>query len=239
MGLMGMMKDAIFGAGTADKLTIYVTYGAKKGGSLMPAGGESIVAQFNPEHISFSKGNRLGSAKVVGAEHPVTTFLSGDTEELSFDLLFDTSMEKTLLGQPVSVKQKYVLGFQKILDKNSDEHAVAVCEIVWGRTLDFTGMLRNMNVNYTMFSKEGIPLRVRLGLTFEKKISLQAQEEEVSEESSDRTKQRTLHTSDHLWTLAAREYEDPGKWRHIADVNGIDNPRILETGKDLIIPPLD
>jgi nucleoid-associated protein YgaU len=38
--------------------------------------------------------------------------------------------------------------------------------------------------------------------------------------------------------LADREYHDPGEWRLIADTNNIENPRLLEVGSNIRLPPL-
>ena len=63
--------------------------------------------------------------------------------------------------------------------------------------------------------------------------------QEIPRQSSDRTKQRVLKQDEQLWMLAAREYEDPGKWREIAIANGIDNPRLVQSGSKIIVPPLE
>jgi nucleoid-associated protein YgaU len=43
---------------------------------------------------------------------------------------------------------------------------------------------------------------------------------------------------DTLSGIAGEEYEDPRKWRPIADFNRIDSPRILKPGQILAIPAL-
>ena len=58
-------------------------------------------------------------------------------------------------------------------------------------------------------------------------------------QSSDKTKIRTVKQGDSLWAIAAEEYGDPALWRPIADENGIYNPRILEAGSEITIPPLE
>jgi len=48
---------------------------------------------------------------------------------------------------------------------------------------------------------------------------------------------RTLIEGDTLAKLAYEYLGDPGAWRAIAEVNNIDNPRKLEPGTALIMPP--
>jgi nucleoid-associated protein YgaU len=42
-----------------------------------------------------------------------------------------------------------------------------------------------------------------------------------------------------LWLFAAKEYWDPTKRRVIAYANNIDRPRLLKTGTEIVIPPLE
>jgi nucleoid-associated protein YgaU len=48
---------------------------------------------------------------------------------------------------------------------------------------------------------------------------------------------RTIDKGDTLSKLAADALGDPGAWRAIAEANDIDNPRTLDPGRTLVIPP--
>jgi nucleoid-associated protein YgaU len=84
-----------------------------------------------------------------------------------------------------------------------------------------------------------VPVRATLSVTFRLCQSITEQSKKSPLQSSDRTKQRMLKQGDQLWMIAGEEYENPGLWRDIARANGIDNPRILESGRKLIVPPLE
>jgi nucleoid-associated protein YgaU len=60
----------------------------------------------------------------------------------------------------------------------------------------------------------------------------------VEPESSDVVKSRVLRRGETLHSLAAQEYGDPSRWRHIAAANGITNPRNVRPGTSLTIPTL-
>ncbi|MDD4651468.1 MAG: LysM domain-containing protein, partial [Methanothrix sp.] len=62
---------------------------------------------------------------------------------------------------------------------------------------------------------------------------------EKPKQSSDRTKVYIIMPKDSLWSIASAEYGDPAFWRPIADKNKIENPRVLEPGTEIVIPPLD
>jgi nucleoid-associated protein YgaU len=48
----------------------------------------------------------------------------------------------------------------------------------------------------------------------------------------------TVAEGDTLWTVAEEEYGDTSHWRTIAEANDIKNPRQLESGTKLSLPPL-
>lgn len=47
----------------------------------------------------------------------------------------------------------------------------------------------------------------------------------------------TVKAGDTLWDLADKHYGDGSRWKEIAGANGVTNPRALQIGKTLTIPP--
>lgn len=47
----------------------------------------------------------------------------------------------------------------------------------------------------------------------------------------------TVKAGDTLWDLADKHLGDGGRWREIAEVNGVTDPRALQIGTNLTIPP--
>ena len=73
-------------------------------------------------------------------------------------------------------------------------------------------------------------------VTFREAWTIEGQLKETPRHSSDRTKVRTLERGETLSHLAAREYQDAGAWRLIADANDVDNPRLVAPGTRLVVP---
>ena len=73
---------------------------------------------------------------------------------------------------------------------------------------------------------------------FKEYTTAAGQIKEKPRHSSDHTKRIVLQEGDTLSGMAGREYEDPGKWREIAEANGIDDPSDVREGTVLSIPPL-
>ncbi len=58
-------------------------------------------------------------------------------------------------------------------------------------------------------------------------------------QSANYFKQYVVRPGDTLSGIAGELYDDPAKWRRIADANSIDNPLILEPGQVLMIPAIE
>jgi hypothetical protein len=192
---------------------------------------EQFNVLFNPTDYSISSANSYNWAKVQGLSLPIAQFDSGESDTLSMQLYFDTSEAKT----DVRVHTSKV---SRLLDIIPDLHAPPVVCFVWD-ALRFVGVVTSVAQKFTMFSEIGAPLRATLDVTMKAWMSKSEQIKKTPRNSADRTKQKMLNEGDQLWMLAAKEYVNPGLWRDIANANGIDNPRFLQSGKKIIVPRLE
>lgn len=124
------------------------------------------------------------------------------------------------------------------MDIDSDLHAPPICLFIWGTFL-FPCIIETVSKRFTMFLPDGTPVRATLTVTLKEYKEHEVQVKEISRQSADRTKTWQVKQGDSLWLIAAKEYGDPDLWRPIAEANDIDNPRILRSGVELIIPPLE
>ncbi|MEK0313959.1 CIS tube protein [Cohnella sp. 56] len=192
---------------------------------------ETVDVLFNPGEYVLQAGNSYSWHSVPGLQSPIAQFVSGEATTLTMDLFFDT-YEK---GTDVRTHTSKISG---LLQVDSDLHAPPLCRFVWG-SLNFKGVAEKVSQRFTMFLDTGIPVRATLNVTLRAVLGMTEQYQQVPRQSADRTKQKTLKQDEQLWMLAAEEYEDPSKWRAIAEANGIDNPRRLPAGRKLTIPRLE
>ena len=89
-----------------------------------------------------------------------------------------------------------------------------------------------------MFLPSGMPVRARVELTLKSVTDLSTAKRKRPFESPDRTKYRTVHQGEHLWSFAFQEYGDAELWRVIARENGIMDPLELEPGQVIKLPAL-
>jgi nucleoid-associated protein YgaU len=99
-------------------------------------------------------------------------------------------------------------------------------------------VIERLTQRFTMFREDGVPVRATLNVTFKEYRTIDDQLTKNPFESSDWSKRRVVGEGDRLSLIAAIEYGDPGVWRVIADENDIDNPRLLEPGSEIRLPPL-
>ncbi|WP_248926125.1 CIS tube protein [Paenibacillus hamazuiensis] len=192
---------------------------------------QTIEVLFNPNEYSISAGNRFGRDTVPGLSGSILQFISGESMTLTMDLFFDTYEKGTDV-------RDHTMQIVNLLNIDKDLHTPPICQFVWG-TMDFKGVLEKVNQKYTMFLGDGTPVRATLNVTFRSTETVIKQQKRTSKQSADRTKERQLKQGEQLWHISQEEYESPAYWRQIAQANGIDNPRDVKPGAQLIVPRLE
>ncbi len=190
--------------------------------------GEAIPVLFYPSEYTLTSTNSFGTSKIVG-QAPGVQYTGRELDTLKMDLFFDT-YEK---NEDV---RKYTKKITGLMNVDYDLHAPPVLRFIWGN-LNFNCVLTTVTKQFTMFRSDGVPVRAKLVVTLQE-IPEKAGSKE-KRHSSDKTKIYTIQEGDSLWSIAAREYGDASMWRPIAVANSLENPRILESGLELKIPPLE
>jgi Contractile injection system tube protein len=208
--------------------------------------GQPIEVLFNPTEYSMEKGNTYQSTSLPGLATPVTQFVAGNADTLTLELFFDT-YTKSSRHASVTAREdvrNYTKKIAALVDIDPTLHAPPICEFTWGPPMgspdgiQFTGIIEKISQKFTFFLDDGTPVRATLNVSFKEYKTVQQQLREIGRESTDRTKMRIFSEGDSLWLLAAKEYNDPGAWRVIADKNRIENPRLVEPGTELELPAL-
>ena len=209
--------------------------------------GQTIPVLYNPAEYSIEKGNTFQRTSLPGLATPVTQFVTGNADTLTMELFFDTYAPSLRHAGviPREDVRKYTQQVAELLDVDSGLHSPPICEFHWGPDLGspggtpFKATIEKLTQRFTMFLDDGTPVRATLNVTFKEYKSVKEQLQEIGRESVDRTKRRRGKEDDSLWLYAAREYDDPAEWRAIADENELENPRRLESGTELALPPLE
>lgn len=196
---------------------------------------KEIKVLYNPNSYTIQSSVKYSAKQATGTE-PKNQYVCNDNQTLTMELFFDTS----LTNEDVRKYSDPILGLMEI---DSELHRPPKCSFIWGPRSggqgNFEGLLTDVTQKYTMFYTSGVPVRATLNVTFRSDVDIQDQSKKKTQNSADRTKQQVLNQGEQLWMLAEKEYEDPGQWREIARANNIDNPRLPQYGRTVVIPRLE
>jgi LysM repeat protein len=186
---------------------------------------------FNPTEYQLQKTNTFAEIPIPGLESPPIQFIRGAAEKLTADFIVDTS--DTL----DDVREKYVNKLRDLLRIKKELHAPPIVKFGWAKQ-EFKGVLESLNITFTLFTPEGVPIRAKLGVTIREYRPVEIQVKESPKASPDFEKAYTVRRGDTLASIAAAIYRDPALWRPIAEANDIQDPRRIAPGRNLLIPRL-
>lgn len=192
---------------------------------------EKFKVLFNPNQVQIVK-----TGWKIEKNGPVA---SKDLATLTLDLFFDT----TLSGFPPENVQNYTRKVfnltQPRIGKNPKRPPR--CQLIWGTisgkdsVLLPDGFLESVTKTLTHFLEDGTPVRATLSCTF-KEWKEPKKKAKIANPIDDPV--RIVKRGETLSSIATEEYGDPYLWRVIAAENRLINPRKLNPGKVLTIPPL-
>jgi hypothetical protein len=189
--------------------------------------GERIPVMFNPAEYSLDLGNTFSEIPIPGLKTPPIQYIRGNIRNLKMELLFDTYEKKKDVRDEVR-------RITSLLDKDPNTQAPPILLFSWGG-LNFRCVLESTGQRFTMFLEDGTPVRATLSVSFKEYVAV-----EIELKHGLFVGPPTVHNlvqGDTLSKIAGDILGDPGAWREIAKLNNIDNPRKLDPGKSLVIPP--
>lgn len=101
----------------------------------------------------------------------------------------------------------------------------------------YTVLMQSVKVTYTRFTSAGIPVRAKVTLSFWEVPTLLGTLPQNP--TSGGVVGRRAHTVGHgesLQSIATANYGNPGAWRRIAEVNGIQDPSRVRPGDTIYLP---
>ncbi len=254
-GAIGSAIGALTGAGAAEKLeklTITsLTQEFKRT--------ETIEVLFNPTSLSITKPvtwsepqppqqSATPAAPAAAPRKlnaPEIVFGGGGSRTLTLELLFDVTEPVEIKGQRKTIADVRVLTNEIVKltrvqrGKAQDEPPPPVCLLEWGKPptgsdFPFKGVITSLTQNFTLFRRNGCPVRATLSVQFREYLIPERDKKEIDPEFTTRVVVR----GDTVSSIAAEMYRDPKQWRAIAEANRLDDPRQIAPGQRLNIPKL-
>jgi len=190
--------------------------------------GERIPVMYNPEEYRLEQGNNFAEVGIPGLNAPPMQYVRGKARTLSMDLFFDT-FEK----QPPEDVRRHSGRVVALLDKLPQTGAPPILLFTMG-PFTFECVLVDISQRFTMFHRDGTPVRATLTTRFQEFIRVQ-----VEVEHGLFIGPPTLHniaSSQTVSDIAFAYLGDPRRWREVAEANSVDDPFHLQEGQAIVIP---
>jgi len=206
---------------------------------IKPENGDLIECLFNPSELTLTKATQWEATKGKGKDTPKLRFQQGQSGTMSLALTLDT----TDSGKPVTKHTEALLNLTKVdpslKSANSGNQSARPpwCEFHWGSFHSFKAVVENLQIKFTYFASNGTPLRAQAQLTlkqFEDVKSWALQNPTSGTPNPHRV--HRLVPGETLDRIAAAHYDDPARWRLIAEANDVLDPLELESGSLFAIP---
>lgn len=221
-------------ANTRGKLQAAQIYEVDKEGE--NAGGDPVFCMFNPFEYAVSKSNTFSEKPGNDKDAPQAEFSKAGAQTLKLVLLFDTYETKEDVSRETNKLWKFMQTKEHKDGAKNEKNEPPQVAFHWG-VFKFVSYITNMTQKFTMFLKDGTPVRASVDVTFTQYIDKDdypPQNPTSGAETIERIWR--VRAGDRMDLIAAEVYGDATKWRIIATRNTIVNPLRLLPGQELTIP---
>jgi hypothetical protein len=194
--------------------------------------------RYNPTEYTVSKSARWNRPPTRGAESSTPPeFTGSNPTTIGMEIFFDAFEEvagdvsgdvDTLLTwtrpTPVSIAQ----GLPQ----------PPLLRFVWGPNpvlQSFQGYLKSVQAKYTMFRRDGTPVRATATISLEE-VTPEVAGQNPTSGAREGRRAHVVAEGESLPSIAYREYGLASLWRGLAAFNDIDDPMRLEPGRELLLP---
>lgn len=215
--------------------------------TMQPIKKSEVSCMFNPYEYTLSKSNTFKEQEAANGENsPPAEISKSGAQTLKLNLFFNTygSTHDSVYKNETDVSKitDKLWDLMHVVeenqpDKNKKKH-VPLVAFHWG-VFFFVSYITNMTQKFTLFTREGIPVRAKVDVTFTQYKDIEDRRKLGQNPTSGGGPINRIHTvvaGDRLDLIADSVYRDPAKWKLIASYNGLTNPAELQPGRQLAIP---
>jgi nucleoid-associated protein YgaU len=203
---------------------------------------DTFVVDFNPSTFTVSSKVEYKKTEGKGNGGSDPQFDKIPPLEFSIEFTIDGTgvADKNASGvSPKDYLKNQVIKLREVTgcNINGDLHRPYYLAVLWGTFL-IECVLTAMTVTYTLFDKDGVPLRAKANCSFLERFGPGKTDRKTRLESPDLTKYLTFKAGDSLPLLVKDKYYDPAYYIQVAKINKLKNFRNIPLGKQLILPPM-
>jgi nucleoid-associated protein YgaU len=199
---------------------------------------KQLVFHFNPTTVSFTRAVAFNRTPKQGSNDPPVQFTGAGPTSMSLQILLDAVGTGRTAG--VQPEIDLLVSWTTVPDVTKPGEGPPRLVFTWGvltinKEKTLVGYLEQLKVTCELFDRQGCPLRATVDLT----LKSAAQEPKGTNPSSGSERSRRQHVlrrEETLHSLAFDTFGDPGAWRAIADLNGVDDPTRVRPGRELLLP---
>ena len=206
-------------------------------GDNQPQGETEIECMFNPTEYRLAQSLNVTRNQTPNAEGGTPEYSGTNAMTLTTQLFFD---DFASAKGDVTPRITTLLGWTKPTPSSRDagRPAPPFVKFVWGgnpQLSNFRGFLKQVQVNYTLFRKDGTPVLAKVDVTIEGEAEQFGNQNPTSHAANSR-RTHSVVEGETLQSVAYAELGRPAYWRAIAQLNGIDDPLRVRAGTVLLIP---
>jgi len=227
----------------------YLTIDGYEAGTDGPVGKGDITftAQVNPASIQVKYGvEYTPETDNIGTIIPQKVFKGCLPQTVSFDLMLDgTGVLPENPAAKGSVNEQIEKFKKTCYYYRGNKHEIPYVSIQWNNTSFFKynnqaffGRIESFDVQYTMFSAEGEPLRAKIKASFSGTSNPKTEANLKDNQSPDLTHVITVRAGDSLPVLCEQIYGKRQMFQEVARVNNLISFRDIKPGTELVFPPL-
>jgi nucleoid-associated protein YgaU len=201
---------------------------------------EKVTCHFNPYEYTLTKSNQWDSKDAKGVNVPKVKFNHGGAESLKIQLLFDTynNGRGDVREWTGKLLDMMMVSPDKKNQRNNKSEPPHV-EFQWGK-FQFKAVIASITQKFTLFDKEGLPLRATVDVTFQQVEDPQSHSRQnPTSGGGPPMKIHIVQSGERLDLIAYKVYGDAAQWRLIAQANNLRHPLHLRDGQQLLIPPVE
>lgn len=189
---------------------------------------------FNPQEYGQVYDVEYQRQQGEGTTGSPVVFRKIKPQEYKFKLMFDGT---GTCGEKVEVYDR-IQEFFKVVGYDGEIHRPRYLKLLWGK-LESKCVLTKADITYKLFYSDGRPLRAVMDATFSENTDDNTRVAEANDQSPDLMRRVTVKEGDTLPLLCFRAYGDQSLYLQVAEVNGLDAFRNLQTGQQLVFPPIE
>ena len=190
-----------------------------------------FTTQVNPATLKLGKTLNYSENGEAHGIANLKKFKSQALDSLSFDVLMDdTGIIPSKTGK---IKDRINQLEKSIYRINSESHEPSYTKVIWG-TFIFRGRVESITYDYSLFSPEGAPLRVKVSFSFAGHFD----KDTTQMNSPDLSRVITFRAGDSIARYCDEIYGDASFCHEIAAYNNLSEFRKIEPGTKIQFPPL-